>query len=120
MSITDDLYSRLQDGHIGRIGEQLGISQAQAQSAVAAALPLLVGALGRNAQQPQGASSLLDALGRHAGIGVGSAVEAALGGGSDGGSILGHVFGRRQDSAAQGLGTRRDWATSARARCCAC
>ena len=56
MSITDDLYSRLQDGHIGRIGEQLGISQAQAQSAVAAALPLLVGALGRNAQQPQGAA----------------------------------------------------------------
>jgi hypothetical protein len=105
MSITDDLYSRLQDGHIGRIGEQLGISQAQAQSAVAAALPLLVGALGRNAQQPQGASSLFDALGRHAGIGVGSAVEAALGGGSDGGSILGHVSGRRQDSAAQGLGT---------------
>ena len=105
MSITDDLYSRLQDGHIGRIGEQLGISQAQAQSAVAAALPLLVGALGRNAQQPQGASSLFDALGRHSGVGVGNAVDSALGGGGDGGSILGHIFGRRQDSASNGLGT---------------
>ena len=89
MSITDDLFSRLQDGHIGRIGEQLGISQAQAQSAVAAALPLLVGALGRNAQQPQGASSLLEALGTdHAHVGVGNALQSALAGGGDGGSIL--------------------------------
>ena len=104
MSFTDDLYSRLQDGHIARIGQQLGIPQAQAQSAVAAALPLLVGAMGRNAQQPQGASSLFDALGRHAGVGVSNAMDAALGDGEDGGSILGHVFGRRQGSASQGLG----------------
>jgi hypothetical protein len=105
MSITDDLFSRLQDGHIGQIGQQLGISPAQAQSAVAAALPLLVGALGRNAQQPQGASSLFEALGRdHAGVGVGNAITGALGGGGDGASILGHIFGRRQGSAEQGLG----------------
>jgi hypothetical protein len=106
MSITDDLFSRLQDGHIGQIGEQLGIGPAQAQSAVAAALPLLLGALGRNAQQPQGASSLFDALGRdHAGVGVGNALGSALAGGGQGGSILGHIFGQRQGSAEQGLGT---------------
>jgi hypothetical protein len=105
MSITDDLYSRLQDGHVARIGEQLDISPAQAQSAVAAALPLLLGALGRNAQQPQGASSLFDALGKHAGVGIGNAMDAALGGAGEGDSILGHVFGPRQPSAAQGLGT---------------
>jgi hypothetical protein len=105
MSITDDLFSRLQDGHIGRIGQQLGLDQSQAQAAVAAALPLLVGALGRNAQQPQGASSLFEALGRdHAGVGVGNAVGSALAGGGDGDSILGHIFGRRQNSAEQGLG----------------
>ena len=105
MSITDDLFSRLQDGHIGRIGQQLGISPAQAQTAVAAALPLLVGALGRNAQQPQGAHSLFEALGRdHAGVGVSDAMAGALGGGGQGGSILGHIFGRRQGNAEQGLG----------------
>jgi len=104
MSITEDLFSRLQDGHISRIGEQLGISQAQAQSAVAAALPLLVGTLGRNAQQPQGASSLFDALGKHAGVGVGNAMDAALQGQDEGDSILGHIFGRRQGTASQGLG----------------
>jgi hypothetical protein len=106
MSITEDLFSRLQDGHIGRIGEQLGISQPQAQAAVAAALPLLLGALGRNTQQPQGANSLFEALGRdHAGIGLGNARNGAIAGGGDGGSILGHIFGRRQGSAEQGLGT---------------
>jgi hypothetical protein len=105
MSITDDLFSRLQDGHIGQIGEQLGISPAEAQSAVAAALPLLLGALGRNAQQPQGASSLFDALGRdHAGVGVSNALGSALAGGGEGGSILGHIFGQRQGNAEQGLG----------------
>jgi hypothetical protein len=105
MSITDQLFSRLQDGHIGRIGQQLGIDQSQAQAAVAAALPLLVGALGRNAQKPQGASSLFDALGRdHADVGVGDALGSALAGGGAGDSILAHVFGRRQDSAARGLG----------------
>ena len=106
MAITDELFSSLQDGQIGRIGEQLGISQQQAQSAVAAALPLLLGALGRNAQQPQGAASLFDALGRdHIGVDPQGALGSALAGGGDGGSILGHVFGRRQDSAATGLGT---------------
>ena len=105
MSITDDLYSQLQDGQVSRIGEQLGISQEQAQSAVAAALPLLVGALGRNAQQPQGAADLFGALGRdHAGLDLGSVMSSALGGGGQGGSILEHVFGRRQNNAQNGLG----------------
>jgi hypothetical protein len=104
MAITDELFSTLQDGQIGRIGEQLGISQQQAQSAVAAALPLLVGALGRNAQQPQGAASLFNALGDHAGVDPGGALGSALAGDALGGSILGHVFGRRQDTAASGLG----------------
>jgi hypothetical protein len=105
MAITDELFSTLQDGQIGRIGEQLGISQAQAQSAVAAALPLLVGALGRNAQHPQGASSLFEALGKdHAGIEPASALASSLGGGGQGDSILGHIFGRRQGNAAGGLG----------------
>lgn len=105
MTITDELFSKLQDGQIGRIGDQLGISQAEAQTAVAAALPLLVGALGRNAQQPQGAQELFGALGRdHAGLDVGSVLGSVLGGGGQGGSILGHVFGPRQSSAEAGLG----------------
>lgn len=105
MSITDELFSQLQDGHVGRIGEQLGISPEQAQTAVAAALPLLVGALGRNAQQPQGANSLFEALrDDHSGVDVGNALGSALGGGGQGDSILGHIFGRRSGTAAGGLG----------------
>ncbi|WP_312710700.1 DUF937 domain-containing protein, partial [Stenotrophomonas sp.] len=77
------------------------------------ALPLLMGAMGRNAQQPQGAEALLGALQRdHAGGGsggfdLGGLLGNVLGGGggsaTDGAAILGHVFGGNSDRAAQGL-----------------
>jgi hypothetical protein len=68
-------------------------------------LPLLLGALGRNASQPQGAQSLYSALQQdHAGLDIGSVLGSVLGGGGQGEQILGHVFGNRQANAAQGLG----------------
>jgi hypothetical protein len=64
-----------------------------------------MGALGRNASQPQGAEALFGALQRdHAGLDIGSVLGSVLGGGGQGGSILGHVLGARQQNAAQGLG----------------
>ena len=54
----------------------------QANDAVGAALPLLLGALGKNASQPQGAQSLFGALDRdHGGMDLGSVLGAVLGGG---------------------------------------
>lgn len=114
-SLTDDLLNQLQGQPLAQLGSQLGLSQPQAQSAVSAALPLLLGALGRNASQPQGAEALFGALQRdHAapaasGLDLGSVLGAVLGGGggspqTDGAGILGHIFGGRQDTAAQGLG----------------
>lgn len=104
-SLTDDLLSQLQGAPIERIGDQLGLPPDQAQGAVAAALPLLLGALGRNTSQPQGAEALFGALQRdHSGIDLGSVLGAVLGGGGQGEQILGHVFGKRQNNAEQGLG----------------
>ncbi|MFD0322921.1 MULTISPECIES: DUF937 domain-containing protein [Lysobacter] len=115
-SLTDDLLNQLQGQPLAQLGSQLGLSQPQTQSAVSAALPLLLGALGRNASQPQGAQALFGALQRdHAapaasnGLDLGSVLGAVLGGGggspqTDGAGILGHIFGGRQESAAQGLG----------------
>ena len=67
-----------------------------------AALPLLMGALGRNASQPQGAQSLLGALQRdHLGSNDLSGLLGAVLGGSrqgqpsrqtDGAGILGHIL----------------------------
>jgi hypothetical protein len=104
-SLTQDLAAQLQGAPAQRMAQQLGIEPAQATAAIGAALPLLLGALGRNASQPQGAQSLYGALQKdHAGLDLGSVLGAVLGGGGQGGQILGHIFGDRQPRAAQGLG----------------
>ena len=113
-SLTEDLLSQLNGAPLQQIAQQLGTDPQQAAGAVSAALPLLMGALGRNASQPQGAEALLGALQRnHAGTtgggdDLGGLLGMVLGGGggkaTDGAGILGHVLGGRQDTAAQQLG----------------
>jgi len=105
-SITQGLLGQLQGNSLSQIGQKLGITPEQAAAAVAAALPLLIGAMGRNARQPQSAQSLFGALQRdHLGQDPQSVLGSALGGGGQGSEILGHIFGPRQEMAAQGLGT---------------
>ncbi len=111
-SLTDDLFSQLSGPALQQISQQLGTGQTQTAGAVAAALPLLIGALGRNASQPQGAEALFGALGRDhsnaAGMGIGDILGAVLGGTqsrqTDGLGQLGHIFGGRQTQAVNGLG----------------
>lgn len=103
--LSSDLESRLQGAPTQQIAQQLGISPSQASSAIATALPLLLGALGHNASQPQGAQALFGALQNdHAGLDLGSVLGSVLGGGGQGGQILGHVFGDRQPHAAEAVG----------------
>jgi len=118
-SLTASLFSQLQGTGVQQVSQQLGLDQNQATQAVSAALPLLMGALGSNASQPQGAQSLLNALQKdHLGGGsggggfdLGGILGAVLGGGGGGAStngagILGHVFGGQTDQAAQVLGNK--------------
>ncbi|MBO9715328.1 MAG: DUF937 domain-containing protein, partial [Pseudoxanthomonas sp.] len=101
---------QLQGAPLQQMSRQLGTDPAQTGNAVAAALPLLLGALGRNTAQPQGAEALFGALQRDHGGGmdIGSVLGAVLGGGAsrqtDGAGILGHILGGSQPRAAQGLG----------------
>jgi len=109
-SLTDELFAQLQGAPLQQVSQQLGIGQTQAAGAISAALPLLMGALGKNAAEPQGAEALFGALQRdHAGLDLGSVLGAVLGGGSaptqnDGGAILGHIFGGSQPRAEASLG----------------
>jgi hypothetical protein len=104
-ALSDDLLSQLQGAPLQQVSQQLGIEPAQASAAVSAALPLLLGALGRNTAQPQGAQALFGALQKdHAGLDIGSVLGSVLGGGGQGGEILGHIFGGSQPRAEQGLG----------------
>jgi len=102
MSLSDELIQHLRGEPFARISQQLGVPQAEAANAAQAALPLLLGALGRNASQANGAEALFSALQKdHAGTDLG----AVLGGGGQGDQILAHVFGGRQTRAEDALGT---------------
>lgn len=109
-TMTQDLLAQLDGAPLQQISRQLGIDQNQAAGAVSAALPLLMGALGRNASQPQGAEALFGALQKdHAGGGgIGDILGAVLGGAqsrqTDGAGVLGHIFGGQQARAEQSLG----------------
>jgi len=114
-SLTQGLASQLAGAPVQQIAQQLGIPPAQAQGAIATALPLLMGALGQNASQPQGAQALHAALQTHAGGDIAGVLGSVLGGsvlggaggggaGDSVGRMLGHIFGGQQAQATQGLG----------------
>jgi hypothetical protein len=105
-NLTDELYSQLQGAPLQRISQQLGVEPQQADNAVSAALPLLLGALGRNASQPDGAQSLFGALNRdHGGMDLGSVLGAVLGGGLGGaGAAGGRAGGAAGGAAGAGAG----------------
>jgi len=108
--LTQQLLTQLQGAPLQQMSRQLGTDPSQTGNAVAAALPLLMGALGRNSAQPQGAEALFGALQRDHGnnLDIGSVLGAVMGGGgsrqTDGAAILGHILGGGQPRAAQGLG----------------
>ena len=105
-SLIDDLMGQLQGPSLGPIAQQLGTDADTAGQAIAAALPMLVGALGRNAQQPGGAGALFEALQRdHAGSGamdLGGLLGGLLGGVGGG---LGRTVGRQAASSGMTFAT---------------
>lgn len=109
-SLTDEIFSQLSRADVQQIGSQLGTGQAQTAGAIAAALPMILGAMGRNTSQADGADALFGALGRdHAsGGGIADILGAVLGGQqsrqTDGLGQLGHIFGGQQPQAEAGLG----------------
>jgi hypothetical protein len=110
--LASTLLSSFDANSVQAISRQLGLSPQAAGTAIQAALPMLLGQLGRNAAQPEGASALLGAITRDhsatpaTGAGLGGILGSILGGGgaasqaraagpslADGMAILGHVFG---------------------------
>lgn len=121
--LAEQLMQQLQGGPLQQMAERLGADQGQTQGAVEMALPLLLGALGRNAQDEQGAQSLLGALQRDhmgatpqqalGGMDLGGLLGGLLGGAGAGGgaavgdagtAILGHIFGGGRERAESSLG----------------
>ena len=104
-SITDGIFSQLEGGPLRQMAQQLGIGPAQMAGAVSAALPLLIGALGKNASQPQGAQQLFGALQEdHANADLSSVLQGGTASQDSSSRMLGHIFGARQPRAEQTLG----------------
>lgn len=105
--LIDTVTRQLSGEVIGRLSREIGADGATTERAVAAALPLLVASLARNAQRPEGARSLAGALREDH---DGSLLDDLLGGltaGStqaDGAKILGHMFGQREPAVRNGIG----------------
>ena len=104
--ITDMIVQQLGNSGASMIAEKLGIPESTAQMAISAALPMIVGGLGRNASDPSGAEAISGALNKHDGS-ILNDVMGALGNQAemdDGMAILGHILGGKQGNAQSALG----------------
>lgn len=115
-SLFETLTQSLGSHAVGQLGQQIGADHASTSTAVATALPMLIGALARNASQPQGAEALAGALARdHDGSilddvqgylasGGAAGAAAAPGAGLDGAGILGHLLGGQRSAVEAAVG----------------
>ncbi len=90
----------------GSLARQLGVDESTVSSGVAAALPMLITALARNASAGTGAQDLSGALTRdHDGSVLDNLTSYVSRGGDvdDGNAILGHVLGGQREVVVQGL-----------------
>ena len=107
--ILDLLNSDLGKQIVGGVSAQTGQSEGKTSDLLGMALPVLMGAMQKNASSPQGAQGLLGALsGKHDG-GILDNLGGLFEGGvdksvmDDGAGILGHVLGNRQPAVESAL-----------------
>ena len=90
---------------LGQISNQIGADEDSTAKAISAAVPILLGAVDRNTDQPGGAESLFNALNRDHDGSVLDDLGGLLAGAQSGpgGAILGHILGGKQRSVESGL-----------------
>ncbi len=102
-SLLDGIMQQLGGDTMRQLSQHIGADETTTNSAVGAAIPVLMGALAKNASSPDGAAALAGALDKdHDGSMLGN-IAGMLGGGA-GAGILKHVLGGRQDTVAAGIG----------------
>lgn len=97
MGILDMLQEHLGPGQVQQISQQIGATPQQTETAVQAALPMMLGGMAGRAQQPDGGDSIMQALGGLGGGagagGLAGALGGMLGGGGGGGGLGGALGG---------------------------
>jgi hypothetical protein len=99
------LSHAISGGALQSISRTIGANSDETSKAIAAAIPILVGALDRNTDHPAGADALARALQRDHDGSILDDLGAFLGSGEfdDGADILGHVLGGKRQSVETGL-----------------
>ncbi|MCB1581536.1 MAG: DUF937 domain-containing protein [Marinicella sp.] len=105
--IFDLIKNSIGQREVEQVSREVGGNQDATQRAIAAAIPLLLSALQKNAKSRSGAESLANALERDHDGGILGNLGSILGQSntqSMGEKILGHVLGSRQDNVSTQLG----------------
>ncbi|MFT4127964.1 MAG: DUF937 domain-containing protein [Gordonia sp. (in: high G+C Gram-positive bacteria)] len=100
MSDIDDLMSRLP---FGAIATQLGVDEPTAKSAVAQALPALLGGLAHQSADDSAAQRLTGALTQHDNDLAHGTISLDEVNTADGAKIVSHIFGNKTDAVAAGI-----------------
>lgn len=105
MSLLESLTSQIAGSALEGLTKQLGADQGTTMSAITAALPMIVGAMAKNASSKDGAASLATALEKDHDGGILDNLTDFLGSSDNGagGAILGHVFGNKRSGVEAGL-----------------
>ena len=105
MSSLVDMLTGALGGQLGNVSRQLGTDENTTKSAAEAAIPMILGALSRNASKGDGAASLLNALSKdHDGSVLdnpSAVLDDPASGAGDG--ILRHVLGSRRPAVEAGI-----------------
>lgn len=105
-SLIEMLMENLSGEPTRQLSQKVGADEQSVSKALAGALPVLLGALNRNASSSDGAASLLSALDRNHDGSVLDDIGGFLGqgGSADGAGILKHVLGQKQGNVEAGIG----------------
>jgi hypothetical protein len=101
VTIVDEL---LQQIPIGQLAGRLGVDEQTAEQATRQALPALLSGMHANAQNPDGARSLAEALGQHDNDLLSGGVDVNQVNTADGHKIVQHVFGGNTGQVVDQLG----------------
>lgn len=101
--LTTLLLQQLAGPALSQISQKIGADEGTTGKALGVAVPLLMGALARNAAQPEGAQALHTALSKDHDGGILDDVLGFLGTGGNGAGILGHVLGDQRGAIEQGV-----------------
>ncbi|MFW5474565.1 DUF937 domain-containing protein [Knoellia sp. CPCC 206450] len=102
MAAIDDILRSLP---IDQLAQQVGADPQEVEQAARSALPALLGGLHANAQDPGGASSIVEALGQHDDDLLQGGVDLNQVDQQDGEKIASHIFGSNEEQVYSALGS---------------